>query len=829
MSTKIFAALLLFFAFSFTLKSQNGFFNVDNLKLPKKYETIQFHNVTQDLQGRLYFASDLGIHIYDGTQWTDIDIEFPVIGFAGGEDVFFYTATNFGKLQYSNNEFTYQFWVSDTSKQIKSIVELDDNIYIQWENEILLLSKNDKNYRKKIKINDSKTLLDKLFLVDKSVFCLVKNKGIYRVEADSILPIGISALSTSQIVAVAPNKDEVYIATTQGNVYSFDGNKVTKVSYRDESELGLAGVSSIASFSDSTIAIATKSKGIWIYSTNNGTIQSVIDVNTGLKSNEIQTIFMDVNLNVWICHEAGLSKTSLLFPFRNYSSYPGLCGDIHNVLYADSALFVATSEGVFELKQTKLPSITRKNFTHQIIKADQNAFYESTVRLKHDYEVFFENDGNNLTKKRIQIITHITLDSIEETGYNFELFSKNEHTINQYIKNNYSWYFSNIQGIEGICTQLLSTPNGLLIATSEGLYLKDNNSLKKIEKIDNCKQIYLDDSILVALTDSKLLLLNVSDFSVLSQLSLSGGVVNFTNEMNTIWVAKTGGLFKVDIGNDNSFSEIKEYKLQNGFYKRIFVVNNSATFICGDAVFGYDSTLDSIVKIATLPMNCVDQPEVYSFNNETILSKSCLGFKVVGKSRENDAIENQLNYFEFVTCLSPVNKQQFCITTTDKVFIFTQTLVSNSQPIAKLTINLNTPISEIISKQQLDFSLSAQTYLGERKTLYRYRIIGVSDNWSSWSENVQYSLSNLASGKYTIEAEAYIPQSKVIRTESVSINIPTNYLSNCWIFLLLSIVIFIIIVVMFMLKVRNYKEDNNLLIERINELENKNIKSNKDV
>src|SRR5690606_32878161 len=89
--------------------------------------------------------------------------------------------------------------------------------------------------------------------------------------------------------------------------------------------------------------------GVVLLDPASGSVKELIDYNTGLPDNEIYSLLVDYNRNVWVSHDYGLTRIAPFLPLRSYSNYHGLQG---NVLCAESFnddVYVGTSLGLLKL------------------------------------------------------------------------------------------------------------------------------------------------------------------------------------------------------------------------------------------------------------------------------------------------------------------------------------------------------------------------------------------------------------------------------------------------------------------------------------------------
>lgn len=114
--------------------------------------------------------------------------------------------------------------------------------------------------------------------------------------------------------------------------------------------------------SDTTFAISTLAGGIMVIDSRELRTIYTYSYRTGLPDNEIAAVCTDMNGGLWMSHEFGLSRIDLRQPVMEFSTYPGLEGNVQTAIYHRGQLYVGTSSGLYQLGETAdLKEIQRAN------------------------------------------------------------------------------------------------------------------------------------------------------------------------------------------------------------------------------------------------------------------------------------------------------------------------------------------------------------------------------------------------------------------------------------------------------------------------------------
>ena len=194
-----------------------------------------------------------------------------------------------------------------------------------------------------------------MFVTPKNTFINVTNKGLYRLESDSLFPLanGYLTQKTDILFSLPYDQNMVLIALSDGKLSLFDGIKYYDYQIQDDGYIKENILSEGICIGDSLYAFSTLGGGAIVLDKLSGKIRFTINNENGLPDDEIFAIGYDKSGGLWLSHQFGLTRADLNLPVGNFSIYRGLKGNLTTSLKHNSELYVATSEGVFYLAEDK--------------------------------------------------------------------------------------------------------------------------------------------------------------------------------------------------------------------------------------------------------------------------------------------------------------------------------------------------------------------------------------------------------------------------------------------------------------------------------------------
>src|SRR5664280_2918304 len=351
--------LVFLFLFVYTLMAQEGAPLLTNFRESSEIEN-QNWAICQDDKNVMLFANRRGILTFDGQNWNSIPI--PTIPYSlkynpqekkvyvGGEN-------NYGYLSRDDKGIYRYFSISGDSLSlglITRIIFTDSTIYFYGEQSISRHNLRSGKLELRLRQKENEPFTG-MFITPKNTFINVLSKGLYRLESDTLFPIVTGYLSKDDeiLFSLPYNNNLVLLGKSNGDLSLFDGIKYFDYQIKDEGYLRQNILSEGLSISDSLYAFSTLDGGALVIEKKTGNLKYTINYITGLPDDEVFALGMDNNHGLWLSHQYGLTRADLSLPVANFSIYPGLKGNLITSLWQNNELYVATSEGVYYLKEVK--------------------------------------------------------------------------------------------------------------------------------------------------------------------------------------------------------------------------------------------------------------------------------------------------------------------------------------------------------------------------------------------------------------------------------------------------------------------------------------------
>ena len=348
---------LLFIVYS--LPAQEGAPLLTHFKESRDIEN-QNWAICQDINNVMLFANRKGILTFDGQDW--LSVRMPTIPFSmqsnpwdrkiyiGGENSYgFMEKDLMGMYKYVP--------LSGDTADIGIITKIVFNDSVAWfYGEQSVSRYNLENGKLEFRLNSKEdNPFTGMFITPKNAFINVMDKGLYRLDSDTLFPIVTGYLTEKvEILFSLPyNNSMVLVGLSNGKLSLFDGIKYYNYQIRDDGYLRENTLSEGIAIGDTLYAFSTLGGGALIVDKISGKIRFTINNQNELPDDEIFAVGLDKSGGLWLSHQYGLSRADLNLPVGNFSIYPGLKGNLTTSLWHNNELFVATSEGVFYLTEVK--------------------------------------------------------------------------------------------------------------------------------------------------------------------------------------------------------------------------------------------------------------------------------------------------------------------------------------------------------------------------------------------------------------------------------------------------------------------------------------------
>ena len=366
--------LLLLLCIPFWASGQNTIGLPDIINYSKKdYGTgLQNWDIKQDKNGIIYFANNEGLLSFDGNTWKlyslpnktivrSVEIGFDGRIYTGGQDElgYFSPAIN-GQLEY--HSLTNLLAAKDkTFGDVWDIVTLNKNVFFRTNSKIFKLTNQS--------IAAFNAPSDWLFMNTSNgiLYAHDSKAGLLYFNNDAFQPVSNNnPLPQNEPVTgiLSLSRDSSLLITLRNGIYLMANGNIVQQPGKNNQYFGTARIYAATYVNKDLIALATNNKGVIIIDKNGNIIQS-FTTNEGLQNNNILSIFLDQQQNLWLGLDNGIdlvaynSAVKFIKPtLQNGSGY--------TALVYKSNLFMGTTNGLYSIPieaSVKDLSYTRGAFT----------------------------------------------------------------------------------------------------------------------------------------------------------------------------------------------------------------------------------------------------------------------------------------------------------------------------------------------------------------------------------------------------------------------------------------------------------------------------------
>lgn len=355
--------LIIFLLVSFLSLSQEGHIYLSHYEINEAYTDSRARNIAFDYNSSVLVAGRKGVAVFNGTSWANVQ-NIPAniliiktdslaqITYTGLKDEFGYIFRDtLGIYKYERIK-----QLEENTGEFTKIIITNQKVFFYSSQSIFIVNKNDHFNIKQLK-NDGQVEYCGILIRKNQIYINVKDKGVCKLDGEKLVPLkdGRKFKNTKIQFSTTCNKVNILIGTNDNKLYLFNGRKFKQFSDRTQVRDFLKEniLWSGLDFSEKYFAISTLTGGCVIIDKVYGKIKYNINYMTGLPDDEIYAIAIDKNNSLWIAHEHGLSSCDLDLNIRDYSSYPGIYGNINDIMIKGKSIYVASNNGVYILKELK--------------------------------------------------------------------------------------------------------------------------------------------------------------------------------------------------------------------------------------------------------------------------------------------------------------------------------------------------------------------------------------------------------------------------------------------------------------------------------------------
>jgi len=749
--------LLLLFVVHFSFAQTGNYFLSQYAPDAEQFDYSTF-SIAQDEKGEVYFANKKGVIEFDGRNWNLVSTSSPIFTLAAnGFEIFAGGYKGFGKLIVGENHNKIYQSLSDNIKdatEIFSSLSLNGKVYFANAHSIFVLSTNGK-IEATIKSKPQQEFFG-LLEITGNVF-IKSSEGIFKIEENKLsspsfpwtddLSIEFASTSTS------PTNKLTVLSVSGGRLFLASSTGLKEINLADKDFLIRNVPVNVAWVNDDLIAVGTLRGGVIFVNAQTGATQEITNYRTGLPSNEVLALMTDRNQGLWVAHNYGFTRIAPIVPFKSYSFYDGLEGNLLCARTYHGQIYVGTSLGLFYLtKQEVVENVPIDKPTISTQSKKKNAF----VRR------------NLYTEKS----------------------SSTEHTVKRT-----TYKYQKVIGIDGQVNQLIETNEELLAAGDFGLAsVNENQSTLMITA--PVRYGYLSkalNQLLVSTDDDKVLSFQINakkwnETKLLDTLNEEVSYV-FEDKLQNIWLCGRTNAVKIETV-DGEITSMERVPFANPSLDESvgFAMGSEAYIATSGSFHRYNEASNSFKKYDSLPgpKKCFASAGNFWFHD---------GHRWRTVDTHFQKLE-WLGLFSSLRYIAPEDKENlWVITSNNELYKFSMKQASTDQKGYPLFLRevrgqqkKFAPSHSIIVSQlesTVSFDFIQPDYLGMRAIEYRYQIKGRNSDWTPWStSNNIVNFSYLPAGKYKLDIQTRDLMGKISAAEEITLQIVPPYWKQSWFYLI---------------------------------------------
>ena len=327
---------------------------VDNYGKSQYRAKAQNWCITQGKSGNMWFANS-GILEFDGKEWSLTNTynmtDVRSVYYDDDSMRLYFGATNeFGYLHFDENYRMKYVSLIDSLKttvgEIWGIHKTGDRFYLRENNNIFIY---DGQGCEKISFDNKVT---SSAVIDGKIYIYVSGKGLLEMSASkendfSEVP-GCDILENIKVSAIFRAEDNsIMLATESNGIYKYSNGKLEPADKGLYAKLSAATIYCGAA-SRSHRAYGTVKDGVFIIDNEDGSIMH-LNTSSGLQNNTVLSMMFDLNGDLWLGLDNGISLIHLSSPEYNLLGDPRQYGAGYAAARYDGELWIGTNQGLFRL------------------------------------------------------------------------------------------------------------------------------------------------------------------------------------------------------------------------------------------------------------------------------------------------------------------------------------------------------------------------------------------------------------------------------------------------------------------------------------------------
>lgn len=791
--------------------AQNGsYFLSHHSPSEENFDNVCF-DIAQDKNGIIYFAMKAGVLEFDGRDWDLIPGAGAVYALNRNDsgEIFWVGAKGFGKIGVNEKGFKEIQYLSDsTISNVFQTLAIGQQVYFLAENKIFLY-RGSHTKAEAIISGNSQSMFTGMFELFGVIYVQTERNTIFKVEDNKLVYVN---LNFSGNVLFQSRLDDTYLLGTSDNrVYSCGRDLIVRqVPVKDQPYADANVIVSGTWVDVDLLALGTLRGGVMLINPNTGERDQIIDYSTGLPDNEVFSIMADANQNIWVAHEYGFTQISPSLPFRSFSYYAGLKGNLLCVYSFRGNVYVGTSVGLFKLDKEE---VYDEIVTYVDAAADSNALAGTD---KSGVAGDQQRASEESSSRRRGFFNFLRRSREKKTDEQDPAENSGKIPKVDRILRSSQHVYKKVDGINAKITHLVEVDGKLIAAGLEGVFEIEGLAAEVIMHTPT-RYVYASRklrTVIASTYEEGIWSLKPAE-KTWQQIKLITGLGDqidyiFEGEDNEWWLCGMDRIYQLRL-NDKGIERLQTIAMSNpNFEKTVgLYFNEQVVIVNTDGFYRFERNKNTLVKI-----DSVSKPYQYFPVDGHILYRDDHRWNLfgVGESPGNLQLLNLFQNLRFInTDEDPRNL--WMIRGSNELLSFNGEnlpLIQSKFPIFLKSIQNNSVKIADFSHIELDQTNSAVTFevvqpdfINPKGIEFRYFLDGMHQEWSDWSRaNNKINFPYLPPGDYNLRVQARNIFGKISELTTLPFQVRPPYWRQSWFYALEFIVFASLVILSFRLSTR---------------------------
>jgi hypothetical protein len=767
-------------------KAQLGHYFLSHYSPGKENTDAIAYDIAQGANGYLYFATRSGVLAFDGRNWELISNNSAVYSIEVLRDnqVYWAGASGFGKLvRRPDGTLESQTLSHKEQSDIYQVLGVDNTLYLLSDEHIYMLGERDTVTA----LSRSSATGDFLYLFELSGKPHIStDEGIFQIDGGRLTRSTIPDSEQLLFTFSHALEGEYIVGSADNDLFLYKGNRLTRIQLQETNYLKASVVVDGWWINPNLVALATLRGGVIFLNPRSGRIEEIVNYHTGLPDNEVLAILGDKDRNLWVAHEYGFTRIEPFHPFRTFSHYDGLRGNVLCAQTFNSDVYVGTSLGLFRLVEET--------------QYDEIVYYEDSVEVipglkvvpaaeeKNDVpsEISTQSTEQEPEKKRKGFLRFLkrSRDKIEEPKPApqeaipapdqettvVELQTQEQYIIHKIKKTerlvrSAQHVYRQVLGIDSKISHLTVSNNELIAAGLSGVYVITDQQAKNILEEPIRSVFNTSDNVLVVSTYAdqvKALTRQGPGWSELPFLTSFEDQVSFMFEdlKHRLWLCALDKVYRIN-RNPEGQAEIRPIEVPNpNFSKMMGIAMPGRVVLVNESGF-YEIEEESADAVRT---DSTLLARNYFVTANRLLFDDEHGWNVFGESEDHLELLSTIREIRFIAANGDQNNL-WVVTEDNELYKFygdRVNVLSTRFPLVLKSVKVGDRLATLQNGVKIDqedgairIEVIQPAYTRADAIQYRYRLQGISPEWSEWSagHNV-IDFPFLPVGNYTLAVQA---------------------------------------------------------------------------